>query len=248
MCWSGEASLGMTAIGLTGALYARRKGHPPAIWVSILYFSGMEFIQAMTYPVIGECGNPLNKAMTNAGYTHIAFQSFFINWIGLSFMPEKVRKKWFLPAMILSAITALWYLAIAFYEPIMTTLCTEKWFCAEQTCSVHGNWHIAWQLRLSWIHDYWGFYNITAFALPVLYGSWRWSIFHLITGPIAARITTDNKFEIAAVWCLFSIGFLIAMEIPAVWRWLNTERIKVDGDTKYGNRHKVIIKEEVLKE
>ena len=237
MCWSGEASLGMTVIGLTGALWSKKKGHPPSTWISLLFFTGMEFIQAMTYPVIEQCGNPLNVALTYAGYLHIAFQNFFVQWVGLSFMPKSVRDKWMKPAMIASALTALFYVAIAFYEPLMKELCKEAWFCADQTCSIHGNWHIGWMVRLSWLQE-WGYpplvggslYFIVAFILPVIYGSWRWAIFHLIVGPVAAYATTQNRFEIAAVWCLFSIGFLTAMKIPVIWDWLNTERLKIDGD------------------
>lgn len=249
MCWSGEASLVMTGVGLTGALWSKKKGHPPSTWVSLLYFTCMEFIQAMTYPVIGQCGTPLNESLTYAGYIHIAFQNFFVQWVGLSFMPKAVRDKWFKPAMLVSALAATWYMAMAFYQPIMHQLCKEAWFCAEQTCSVHGNWHIGWMIRLSHLMDMGSYtpfgitiksitptnmgatvYFFAAFVFPLFYGSWRWVLFHLIVGPIASRLTTDNRFEIAAVWCLFSIGFLTAMKIPFVWNWLNTERFKVDGD------------------
>lgn len=246
MCWSEEASLVMTTIGLGGALWSKKKGHPPSTWVSLLFFTGMEFIQAMTYPVIEQCGNPLNTTLTYAGYLHIAFQNFFVQWVGLSFMPKSVRDKWFKPAMIASALTALFYVVIAFYEPLMKELCKNAWFCADQTCSIHGDWHIGWMVRLSWLQEYnflpkvlqniglmlpgGSLYFITAFILPIIYGSWRWSLFHFIVGPTVAYMTTQNRFEVAAVWCLFSIGFLTAMKIPVVWDWLNTERLKEDGD------------------
>lgn len=227
----------MTTVGLSGALWSKRKGHPPSTWVSLLYFTCMEFIQAMTYPVINQCGTPLNETLTYAGYMHIAFQNFFVQWVGLSFMPKAIRDKWFKPAMIVAAIPAIFYTSVAFYKPLLAELCRRVWFCAEQTCSVHGNWHIAWQLKLSWLMDYQilhvspsSVYFIAAFIFPLFYGSWRWVIFHLIVGPFAAWMTTNNKDEIAAVWCLFSIAFLTAMKIPIIWNWLNTERLRVDGD------------------
>lgn len=233
MCWSGEASLGMTAIGVGGALYARHKGQSTAIWSSLLFFSGMEAIQAATYPVIGQCGNPVNTTLTYAGYVHIAVQNFFVQWVGLSFVDVKTRKKWMIPAMIASGLTAAWYLAMAFVPPLLEQLCTDAWFCAPQTCSVHGNWHIAWQVRLSWLEDYgsWAYF-LAGFLLPIFYGSWRWSLFHFLTGPLAARLTTDNRFEIAAVWCLFSIGLLSAVKIKPIYRWLNTPRLRVDGEAR----------------
>jgi len=154
-------------------------------------------------------------------------QGYFVQWLALTFTTKELRKKYFIPAMIACTITALWYTAMAFYEPIMHELCTKAWFCAEETCSVHGNWHIAWKLRLSYLEDIGGpLYFINAFIFPLLYRCWRWPLFHLIVGPIAARVTTDNRFEIAAVWCLFSIGFLTAMKIKPIFNWLMTDRIK----------------------
>jgi hypothetical protein len=230
MCWSGQASLGMTAIGISGAIYAKKKGQPPAIWASLAFFTGMEAIQAATYAVIGDCSSPMNTTLTYAGYTHIAIQNIFVQWVALSFIGKEARKRWFKPAMIASGLTAAYYLAMAFAPPLLNTLCTDAWFCAPQTCSVHGNWHIAWQIRLSWLYDWGGhLYFFTAFLLPIFYGSWRWSLFHIVVGPIAARLTTDNRFEIGAVWCLFSIGFLIALEIKPIRLWLNTPRLKADG-------------------
>lgn len=236
----------MTVVGLAGALYSKRSGQGTSIWVSTLYFTGMEFIQAVTYPVIEQCGNPLNTTLTYAGYLRIAFQNFFIQWVGLTFMPKGVRGRWMKPAMLASAATALFYVAAAFYEPLMKELCSRAWFCAEQTCSVHGSWHIGWMVRLSWLQEHnflpeflqnfgmnlpgGSLYFITAFVLPAVYGSWRWSLFHFIVGPVAAYATTQNRFEVAAVWCLFSIGFITAMKIPFVWKWLNTPRFAADGD------------------
>ena len=235
MCWSGEASLVMTGIGLGGALYSKKTGQPTSIWVSTLYFTLMEFIQALTYPVINQCGTPLNELMTYAGYVHIAFQCFFINWVGLTFVDKKTREKWFKPAMISSSIVAIAFLFVAFYQPVMNVLTTDGWMCGDQTCSIHGNWHIGWMVKISYLKDklkifHW--YTFTAFILPILYRSWRWSLFHVIVGPIAAMMTTNNRFEIAAIWCLFSIGFITAMKIPFIWNWLNTERLKIDGDER----------------
>ena len=53
------------------------------------------------------------------------------------------------------------------------------------------------------------------FVAPLIYGSWKFTIYHLIVGPLAARISTDNINEWPAVWCLLSIGmFLIAIKTP----------------------------------
>src|SRR5215831_17345562 len=52
MCWSGVASLGVATIGVAGSLWARRQGAPLGRWATLLYFTGMELLQAITYAVI----------------------------------------------------------------------------------------------------------------------------------------------------------------------------------------------------
>jgi hypothetical protein len=81
-------------------------------------------------------------------------------------------------------------------------------FCGKFICSIHGKWHIAWQLpaRYSYFLD--NSYPVMAFLLPLLYGAWRVTIFHVISGPFLAWLTTDNSNEWAAVWCLYSIALL----------------------------------------
>jgi len=89
--------------------------------------------------------------------------------------------------------------------------------CSERLCSVSGSWHIAWELPLNLI-DYWnfGFFQITglsyvlaAFFLPILYGSWRFTLYHILMGPTIAYLLTESMHEQAAVWCLISIALLL---------------------------------------
>ena len=47
------------------------------------------------------------------------------------------------------------------------------------------------------------------FFLPLLYGSWRFTLYHVLVGPTLARLLTDNMNEYPAVWCLLAIGMLL---------------------------------------
>jgi hypothetical protein len=60
-------------------------------------------------------------------------------------------------------------------------------------------------------------YMFAAFAAPIIYGAWRMTIYHIIVGPALAMLLTTNKDEMPAIWCLLSIGLLLATHIP----WLN---------------------------
>ena len=54
-------------------------------------------------------------------------------------------------------------------------------------------------------------YPLTAFVLPALIGSWRFTLFSFLAGPTLAGYTTNNINEWPAVWCLFSIGLVLAI-------------------------------------
>ncbi|MDJ0904313.1 MAG: hypothetical protein QNJ55_36580 [Xenococcus sp. MO_188.B8] len=78
-----------------------------------------------------------------------------------------------------------------------------------------GNWHIAWQAPLNGISWATLGYYIPVFVAPVIYGSWKFTLYHIIVGPLLARILTNNINEWPAVWCLLSIGlFLIVIKTP----------------------------------
>ena len=200
------------------AVYSAAKKMHPALWVTLGYFSLMELLQAFTYQVIDKCALPSNQIATLLGYLHIAFQPFFINLISMHFLPEDWQKKIRIPVYIICFIAALimifqmmpfeWAGMCRIGEPM----------CAAKLCSVHGNWHIAWNVPLNGL----GFiagkthiplyliaYGLAGFVMPVLYGVWRGTIFHLMLGPLLAYATTNNPNEWPAVWCLFSIGIIM---------------------------------------
>ena len=48
-----------------------------ALWISLLYFSSMEALQAVSYTSWTSANSPLNQTLTLLGFLHIAFQPFF---------------------------------------------------------------------------------------------------------------------------------------------------------------------------
>jgi hypothetical protein len=47
--------------------------------------------------------------------------------------------------------------------------------------------------------------------MPALIGSWRFTLFSWVAGPWLASQTTNDITEWPAVWCLFSIGLVLAI-------------------------------------
>lgn len=232
MCWSLEASATVAAIGLATTAYAAHKKSPPAIWVPLAYFSLMEILQAYTYTVIDDCGNVANQVATVLGYVHIAFQPFLINLISLYFIPPHIRKKWEIPAYLVCFITAI-IMIVQLYPYQGAEKCVSQGvinLCGSPLCSFSGNWHIAWSVPFSPLYDFFSItigglaYCIAAFGMPLLYGSWKMTLYHLCMGPLFASLTTPSLNERAAVWCLLSIGFLIIALKTPLRKWLRVHR------------------------
>lgn len=216
MCWSAEASTVLAVTGLGTTAYAAYKREPAALWIALGYFSLMELLQAYTYSVIDQCGLPSNQMATFLGYLHICFQPFFINALSLHFICQKRAAKIAPYAYALCFMSAL-YMLIQLYPFDWAGTCSPlRPMCSEQLCSVSGDWHIAWELPLNAIGEYWldltfGYpsYCLVGFLLPVLYGSWRMTLYHWLVGPTLSLSLTTNPDEWAAIWCLLSIGILL---------------------------------------
>jgi hypothetical protein len=216
MCWSGEASAALAAVGFGATAYAAVRNEPPALWLALGYFTLMEALQAFTYSVIDDCASPANQIATLLGYLHIVFQPFFVNALSLHFVPEQISKRiapWVYTLCFVSSIVML----IQLYPFSWAGTCDAGWaLCGSQLCSVSGNWHIAWDIPVNGLGNAVGFpsYVIAMFVVPALYGAWRITFFLLLGGPVLAYQLTDNINETAAVWCLLSIGLLLIVMTP----------------------------------
>jgi hypothetical protein len=206
MCWNGWASSGIAVAGLSSAYFLKKKGQPKEIYVPPAYFVLMEGLQAVTYLVVGQCGNQYNTLLTRLAIAHIAFQPFFINMLGMEFIDPEVKRrirKWVYAfcavttAFCLLRMVPAWDL-LGRCEP-GTPMCSHL-----ETCAYRGQWHIGWHVLLNGFNERWLWYLFAAFIVPVLYGSWKWSLYHFVVGPFLASLTTVDNSERPAVWCLLS--------------------------------------------
>lgn len=237
MCWSGEASAVLATVGIGTAVYVARQGESKELWVPLTYFALMELLQAATYIYIDECSRPENQILTLFGYVHIAFQPFFVNMVAMYFVPDKIKQKISTLVYTICAIGALTMLVKMYpFEWAGNCNIGQEGFCGTQTCSVSGDWHIAWQLPLNglmsapvdwlpgFVYGLHGFtYIVIAFYLPILYGSWRFVGFHYLIGPLISDILTNDPNEFAAVWCLFSIALCVSVIKSPLRKYLHVE-------------------------
>lgn len=210
MCWSGEASTLLATVGLGTTLYAATKGEDKSLWMPLGYFSLMEALQAYTYTVIDDCTNPANQVATLLGYLHIVFQPFLANLISLYFIPKEIRARIEIWVYAIVSVGAV-FMLVSLYPFTWATPCEAgaDVFCGQSICSISGDWHIAWEIPRTQIWFGTLPYVLTTFLLPIAYGSWRMTVYHIITGPTLAYLTTGSLNEFVAVWCLYSIGLLL---------------------------------------
>lgn len=215
MCWSETASVGMVAIGSAATAVTYMRGDPKAIWLTLGYFTLMEGLQAVGYSFVDQCGAPENRLITQLSYLHIAFQPLFINAFAMAIAPEPV------PPHVQSRVYGLCAVATAVLlfrlvpMDVLGQCQPGDILCGAAWCLISGDWHIGWEVPLN---DLWRgiglpvqfpLYMAAAFLLPILYGSWRFVVFHAVAGPGLAMLLTGNPNEMPAIWCLFSIGLLV---------------------------------------
>lgn len=234
MCWSFAASVGMVAVGGAATALTVHRQLPPVVPTMIGYFTVMEALQAAGYFVIGDCGTTANQLITLLSYLHIVFQPFFINAFAMYLIPEPVSRR------IRTTVYALCGASSAF---MLLQLAPLDWaggcrigqpLCGTDLCLRAGAWHIAWDIpyngltigtdNLVGMNLGFPTYVLTVVFLPLLYGSWRFALFHFFAGPLLASFTTTDVNEIPAVWCLFSIAIILIALIPKLMGQLHSPR------------------------
>ena len=226
MCWSGEASAAIAIGGFSSAYFLYRKGQPKEIYLPTAYFVLMEGLQAATYIVVGDCASSYNVLCTRLAMLHIAFQPFFINMLGMEFVDKEVKRKVAPYVYMLCALTAAFCLGrmIPAFEllgrcELGTPMCSHT-----MTCAYRGEWHIGWHVLMNGFNENWRWYIFAAFLLPVAYGSWKWSAYHAIVGPLLASFTTTDVSERPAVWCLFSTCIIALLVNTRAREWVKVKK------------------------
>jgi hypothetical protein len=227
MCWGPGVSATIVGIGVAATVVSVRRRVPLAFSVAIGWFTLMEALQFAGYLVINQCDNPVNQMVTLLSILHIVFQPFFINGFSLELVPEHVRRRARVPVYTLCGISSAIMLLQLYPFPWAGSCAPNVNMCGSPLCTVSGNWHLAWNVPYNglmvgvdqMIGMKWGFpsYMFVSFLVPLLYGAWRFTVFHAIFGPFLAARLTGNVNEVPAVWCLFSLG-LVLMALNPVFR------------------------------
>lgn len=233
MCWSLSASAAMVAVGSSAAVFAAHKRLPPAVPATLGYFSLMEALQTAGYLVTGACGTPANQAVALLSYLHIVFQPFFINAFAMQLLPGSVSRRIRTTVYAMCAASSAFMLIQLMLADWAATCRLGQPLCGAEFCVRPGNWHIAWDIPLNGLtiklDDLLGLrigfptYVLTVFVMPLVYGAWRFTVFHALAGPLLASYLTNSANEFPAIWCLFSIAIILTALVPGLMSQLETE-------------------------
>jgi hypothetical protein len=232
MCWSMGASVAMVGAGAVATGIALRRGDTPAIPATFAYFTAMEALQVAGYAELDRCGAPANQVVALLSYLHIVFQPIVLNAFAMAILQGGVARPVRVGVFVASGLSAV-VMLLQIYPFAWAGSCPPgATLCAERLCVVSGDWHIAWDIpwnglvppfSLGGIAFTFPTYTLTVFLLPVLYGAWRFALFHALAGPVLASMLTSNPNEMPAIWCLFSIGLLTIGLLPVLRRRVGGE-------------------------
>lgn len=230
MCWGLTVSLAMTGAGAAATVITIRQRRASAVPLTIGYFTAMEALQAAGYVVAGDCAEPGNQVITFFSLLHIVFQPFFINAFAMEMRRGRIRPMARILAYGACALSA-GFMLLQLYPFAWAGACRAGTsLCGETMCTSLGEWHLAWAAPFNGIIGLSGMdvgfpiafpsYVLAAFVAPLLYGAWRFVIFHALLGPILASFLTDNPNEMPAIWCFLSIGLVTMSLSPWLWKSL----------------------------
>lgn len=221
------ASIAATTLGGAATVYGIKKNVPKERILALAYFTLMELLQVAQYMWIGQCDIRQNQFLTYLGFIHICFQIPVANMFMLSFASKNARKRWTKPVVLISFLASFFLLAKVVapwvYDIPKEWMCkVGDALCGDNACTYKGNWHLSWRMPLLGYDPGNSIYFILVFLLPLVYGSWRISLFHFMVGPLFAKMLSNDHNEVPAIWCLFSIGILCAIFFTPLKRWFET--------------------------
>lgn len=222
MCWSETASVAMVVAGGVGTVVTLKRGAPKAIWITLGFFTLMEALQAAGYAVVDRCGTTANQTITILSYLHIAAQPLFINAFAMAIAPSEISGRMRQWVWILAASASIMLLLRLVPIDAAGTCKPGEVLCGQSWCLRSGEWHIGWEVPLNGLPSHLGItlqfpsYLLAVFLLPIIYGAWRFVLFHAVFGPLLAASLTNDPNEMPAIWCMFSIGILAISISPFI--------------------------------
>jgi len=189
-----------------------------ALAMPLGFFSLSGVLQAYAAAVANRCGLPANQLVTWLGYLHLCAQPFFINAVALHFIDRRVASRIDLYAFTL-CFTGMTFMLIQGYPFAWAGQCAPgTLMCAEQLCTLQDSWALAWLVPLTQYPESTPWYFLCAYAMPLLYGAWRFTLVFFACCPALAFIIAPDMNIWPMLSASFSVCFLIVLAASAGFR------------------------------
>lgn len=220
MCFGKSWSATSLSVLVGSAIFCAYHKVDWRIVVSVVFLAWKELIQLMLYYNVNDC-NPINTLLTVMAWIHISFQPFFILLLISAF--SKKSKLYDLPLFLALVFAIFNSIRIKELHPGFVKYdCAHKIksdsMCREKTCSVPGEYHLAYGFNLSsadanksfiWVPTIFT-YVLLSFAVPYFIGDWQLASIHLLVAVVSNQVAKHDAGEGSAMWCVnsFWIGLV----------------------------------------
>ena len=216
MCFGKSWSATSLSVLVGSAIFCAYHKVDWRIVVSVLFLAWKELIQLLLYYNLENC-NDANKLLTVMAWIHISFQPFFVLLIISAF--SKKSRLYGIPLFLALVFAIFNCIRIKEFNPIESNMCLNhtpsKSICRPKTCSVQGEYHVAYGFELtstdssSYVPNLFTYY-LLSFAVPFFIGDWQLAAIHASVAIISKLFIKNDVGEAAAVWCVntFWIGLV----------------------------------------
>jgi hypothetical protein len=193
---------------------------------TFIFLSGIELLQALSYPLLDQCDNFWNQLLTFLSLTHICIQPTVLNWLAAQeYKANPAYYERYLFSCRLSALWGVWFLARASAEISGITKSNIPDECkftyanemirGTNLCTYTGRLHLGWSVPLADNHYFWPSIHMHGFFMyctllvnpedPTMIFK---GLMMLILGPVLGLYLTPDGGEAGAIWCLQSVGHM----------------------------------------
>lgn len=221
MCYSTSMSLALGALGIATAIYLityKPKLKYKYVLMVLLFYTVMEFLQAIQYLVVNKCDLFWNKLLTEFAYLLVILQPLMWNFFFYMNTSSPQDKRIFELGI---AFSILWLVFNVFgrfmYGKTDSQTREMSVFAGKEVCTKKKASHLYWEWTSGNLMDYTAtylWYLLLWFVPPLLVAEHRWTacvlMFSALMGGWMTYVAGEPQI-FASAWCYISVPMILLM-------------------------------------
>ncbi len=214
MCYSPTTSACLAAVSavLAVRLYQQRD-QTCFLWALFAFYAGMELLQTFQHRTVNQCDSKENQVLAFIAFLYVLVQPFFWNYYAWKCKSSTPFQR----GVFVSAMALNFVMIISFLLRLGTAPAGESTplndmlsgpLCTKQDDNQHLRW--SWPIGPSVSGSATWFMYFALWFVPLLFADDGLALSGgIAAGAVITYLVVRNKQEFPAVWCIFSIPFLI---------------------------------------